>query len=83
MPMALDEHKKEFVSIDGMPDAEMRVVAEQIAAGGTATVFDTGSSAERILQVQHALRVCRKRNDGPAATLKTEQPYYRRFDKRR
>lgn len=81
--MKLDERNKEFVFIDGMPDANMKVAAEQIAAGGTAAVFDTGSSAEQVLQAQRAMLVGRKRNDGPAGEPKVEQPYYRRFDKRR
>lgn len=41
--ITLDERNKEFVFIDGMADANMKVVAEQLAAGGTAAVFDVGA----------------------------------------
>lgn len=80
--MTLDERNKEFVFIDGMADANMKVVAKQLAAGGTAAVFDVGSSAEQVLLVQREMRLGRKRNDGPVVEPKAEQPYYRRFDKR-
>ena len=67
----------------GMSVAANRLVMEQVAAGGGVSVFDKESSMEQLYEdIQKAkqehtirmLRIGRKRNDGPVATLKTE-PY--------